>query len=263
MLAVTVLALVLSAALYVKWQALKAKIEWRAIDPAILKNGASAKKLKKFCTEPVDYIIVGSGLGALTTASLLTQHGFRVLVLEQHDIAGGSTHTFELDGFEWDVGFHYIGENADKWWSPVRKLFAVMSGGALEWCALNDDYDFAVNEVTGQKIGINKDPRAKFEALCRSGGDYAENARCLAKYKRACMLAKLSAASLFFFKLFPRWAYPRRLLGWAWDWGAARSAVDVMKNCGMSDDLIGRAAYLYCSCVFLCLPRPPASRSRG
>jgi len=36
------------------------------------------------------------------------------LVLEQHDVAGGCTHTFEENGYEFDTGLHYgnsVGSN--------------------------------------------------------------------------------------------------------------------------------------------------------
>ena len=57
---------------------------------AVLKQGFSASKVPK----QLDVIVIGSGLGALTTAGTLAKAGKRVLVLEQHDQAGGSTHTF-------------------------------------------------------------------------------------------------------------------------------------------------------------------------
>ena len=35
--------------------------------------------------------------------------GRKVLVLEQHDQAGGCCHTFLDKGYEFDVGVHYVG----------------------------------------------------------------------------------------------------------------------------------------------------------
>ena len=48
----------------------------------MLKRGYSTKNLPK---DPVDVIIIGSGIGGLASASLLSQRGYKVLVLEQHD----------------------------------------------------------------------------------------------------------------------------------------------------------------------------------
>ena len=45
--------------------------------------------------EQFDAIVIGSGIGGLTTASLLAQlEGKRVLVLERHFQIGGFTHSF-------------------------------------------------------------------------------------------------------------------------------------------------------------------------
>ena len=55
-----------------------------------------------------DAIVIGSGMGGLTTAALLSELGKRVCVLEQHYTAGGYTHSYERNGYEWDVGVHYI-----------------------------------------------------------------------------------------------------------------------------------------------------------
>lgn len=57
----------------------------------------------------IDVIVIGSGISGLSTAGLLSKVGKRVLVLEQHDKAGGCTHCFEDKGFEFDTGVHYIG----------------------------------------------------------------------------------------------------------------------------------------------------------
>uniref|UniRef100_A0AAR2K0H4 All-trans-retinol 13,14-reductase n=1 Tax=Pygocentrus nattereri TaxID=42514 RepID=A0AAR2K0H4_PYGNA len=58
----------------------------------------------------LDAIVIGSGVGGLGIAVLLAKVGKKVLVLEQHDRAGGCCHTFSEKGFEFDVGIHYIGD---------------------------------------------------------------------------------------------------------------------------------------------------------
>ena len=57
-----------------------------------------------------DAIVIGSGIGGLTTASLMAQAGKKVLVLEQHYVAGGACHTFTSKGYEFATGIHYVGE---------------------------------------------------------------------------------------------------------------------------------------------------------
>ena len=41
-----------------------------------------------------DYLVLGSGMGGMTAAAMLAEQGKRVLVLEQHYVPGGFTHTF-------------------------------------------------------------------------------------------------------------------------------------------------------------------------
>ncbi len=60
--------------------------------------------------EKWDAIVIGSGPGGLTTAAYLCAAGKQVLVLEQHDIAGGNCQVFRRKEFEFDVGLHYLGD---------------------------------------------------------------------------------------------------------------------------------------------------------
>lgn len=54
--------------------------------------------------ENLDAVIIGSGVGGLTTGAIMARAGKRVLILEQHDQAGGCCHTFIEKGFEFDTG---------------------------------------------------------------------------------------------------------------------------------------------------------------
>lgn len=53
-------------------------------------QGFTTKKIP----ENLDAIVIGSGIGGLSCAALLAKSGQKVLVLEQHDQAGGCCHTF-------------------------------------------------------------------------------------------------------------------------------------------------------------------------
>ncbi len=75
-----------------------------------------------------DAIVIGSGLGGLTTAAYLATNGLRTLVLEKHYVAGGNTHVFRRQGkFEFDVGVHYLGDCG-----PDGLIPTVLRGVGLE-----------------------------------------------------------------------------------------------------------------------------------
>ena len=71
----------------------------------LIKNRYARSKIP----QDIDTIIIGSGIGGLSTASLLAQSGKKVLVLEQHYLAGGCTHSFADKGTEHETGIHYVG----------------------------------------------------------------------------------------------------------------------------------------------------------
>ena len=102
-----------------------------------------------------DVIVIGSGIGGLTTAGLLARAGGkRVLVLERHTEPGGLTHTFRRDGASWDVGVHYIGQLGPG--SQGRAYFDYLSGGELEWNRMPDSYDRFV--YPGVDLRVSSDP---------------------------------------------------------------------------------------------------------
>ncbi|MBN3287802.1 RETST reductase, partial [Polyodon spathula] len=146
------LAVVLSVLLY-KWlfgnrgsdpfaldtrQPPKPLVKSKAEKNKVLKQGFTTSKIP----EHLDAIVIGSGIGGLGVASILAKTGKRVLVLEQHDRAGGCCHTFTEKGFEFDVGIHYIGELQE--YKPFRHLVDQLTDGQLQWASLDNPYDMVV-----------------------------------------------------------------------------------------------------------------------
>lgn len=102
---------------------------------AVLKQGFSEDKVPA----DLDAIVVGSGIGGMSTAAIMAKAGKRVLVLEQHDQAGGCCHTFIDKNYEFDVGIHYIGEM--QYQSISKTYFDQITDGQVEWEPLDETYD--------------------------------------------------------------------------------------------------------------------------
>lgn len=86
-----------------------------------------------------DVIVIGSGMGGMACASALAHFGQKVLVLEQHYVAGGMTHTFKRKKFEWDVGVHALGEMGDN--RLPGKLINWLSDGKVKMNAYGHPYE--------------------------------------------------------------------------------------------------------------------------
>lgn len=56
-----------------------------------------------------DVVVIGSGLGGLVSADILSRNGFRTAVFEKHSVAGGCLQTFARGGVRFETGMHYIG----------------------------------------------------------------------------------------------------------------------------------------------------------
>lgn len=85
-----------------------------------------------------DAIVIGSGAGGLTAAVALANLGQKVLVLEQHYLPGGWTHTFALNGFRFSPGVHYVGQLQDG--GGLRKILEGLGlASAIEFNELNPD----------------------------------------------------------------------------------------------------------------------------
>lgn len=118
----------------------------------LIRMGFSEKRLNEdLSVGGFDCIVIGSGIGGLTTATLLSRRGKRVLLLEQHDVigeihhstcslmevdeysSGGCTHTFIEKGYEFDTGIHYIGGEVGDPRSALGFIFNMLTLGRLKW----------------------------------------------------------------------------------------------------------------------------------
>jgi all-trans-retinol 13,14-reductase len=86
-----------------------------------------------------DAIVIGSGIGGLTTAAFLQTNGLRTLVLEQYDTAGGCSQVFRRKRkFEFDVGLHYVGDCAPG--GIFQEAFRALGcEGKIEWLEMSRD----------------------------------------------------------------------------------------------------------------------------
>ena len=57
-------------------------------------------------SDQYDAIVIGAGLGGLSSALSLSQKGLRVLLLEQHNVPGGCASSFRRGRFEFEAALH-------------------------------------------------------------------------------------------------------------------------------------------------------------
>jgi len=93
----------------------------------------------KASTNEFDVIVIGSGMGGMTTATALSRLDHKVLLLEQAQAIGGLTHSFSRNGFSWDVGLHYCGTFGHD--QLAGRILDWLSGGTIEFHSVGTVYD--------------------------------------------------------------------------------------------------------------------------
>lgn len=229
-----------------RWRAWRRSKElyhsYAEIPPGILRRMPTRRELERLSGN-VDYIIIGSGLGGLTSAAVLTRLGYEVLVLEQHYKIGGSTHTYRSEGFDFDIGVHYVGSHMGSWWSPFRILFDILTDGKLEWSRLDETLDVAYNASTGERLPITGSRTEIDRVFLKHFPDLTK--RALRRYRWHCFIARQVASLSFLLKL-----WPPGLTSLMWPLYAPlyrrcclRTTIEVMRSCDLPDDAIGALLY--------------------
>jgi all-trans-retinol 13,14-reductase len=152
---------------------------------------------KESITGEYDVIVIGSGLGGMSTAAFLAKEGKRILILESHYEPGGFTHTFKRKGYEWDVGVHYVGE-VHRPHSMISKLFNYIGDGSLEWTEMGDVYD---KMVFGKDIYDYKKGEAGFKTQMKTYFPEPSDQKAIDEYILAIKNAQKSQQLFFIEKV--------------------------------------------------------------
>ena len=86
-----------------------------------------------------DVVVIGSGLGGLECAYILSRAGLRVLVLEQGRQPGGCLQSYRRRGLAYDTGFHYVGGLDEG--QPLHTVFTYLGLMQLPWQRLDHEFD--------------------------------------------------------------------------------------------------------------------------
>ena len=149
-----------------------------------------------------DVIVIGSGIGGLAAAAALGKRGKRVLLLEQHSVAGGQTQTFRRQAWEFATGVHYLGgvgpQAGDE--GQLGRLLAWLSDGALHFAPCANPYDIV--RLPGFEFGIPY-PEAAYRAslLLRFPGEQA----AIDRWFQASHDARKAAFTLMALHSLPSW----------------------------------------------------------
>jgi len=97
-----------------------------------------------------DFIILGSGLGGLLTAFILSKNGFSVCVLEKNPKFGGTLQSFKRFGCNFSTGMHYMGSlDEGQMLNRLFKYFGLFNN--IEYKRLDQDA-FEIINVAGKKF---------------------------------------------------------------------------------------------------------------
>jgi phytoene dehydrogenase-like protein len=146
-----------------------------------------------------DLIVIGSGMSGMAAASIVAQfRKMRVLVLEAHFTLGGYLHSFKRKGYEWDPGFHYVGDMAKG--TQTRDCMDLVTGGQVDWQKLDEDFEQLI--FPDATFDVPSSTEAHKELLKK---EFPHEAKGIDQYFEDIFKMRNWSTTWFYSKLWPRW----------------------------------------------------------
>jgi phytoene desaturase len=105
-----------------------------------------------------DVIIIGSGVGGLTAASLLAKEGLKVLVLERLERLGGCCSNYDVNGFKPEVGAVFVIGN--ELYYKLFELLDLRLEDYIEWSLIDPVYQVYLDDGSSHPLPRDLDEMA-------------------------------------------------------------------------------------------------------
>ncbi|MBQ7294966.1 MAG: NAD(P)/FAD-dependent oxidoreductase [Clostridia bacterium] len=98
-----------------------------------------------------DVIVIGAGNGGLAAAATCAKEGLSTLLLERHNIPGGSASSFVRGRFEFEPSLHELaGVGAPDKSGQIEDMFIRLEGN-VDWCTHDSTFRLVVPAKAGEK----------------------------------------------------------------------------------------------------------------
>ncbi len=110
-----------------------------------------------------DVVVIGAGLGGVTSGAILAKNGFKTLILEQAEVVGGCCSTFDYQGYKFDTGASIVMIT-----QPLEEAFRRMGKEVRDYVELVPcEPIYSVHAYDGTKFTIPTDIDDATEVISR------------------------------------------------------------------------------------------------